>query len=185
MKKKDHHYAAALERLFTRFYKPLRAYAFRYVNDAAISEDVVQDMFLELWVRREDIRFADADAVKSYLFKSVHNHAINLLKQDRLHDHCPLDDIDIDENSLLESYVSSRVLDQEQSLLLKELDAEIAGFIETLPPQCRKIFLLSRAGGLKNREIAEQLHISIKAVEKQIGKALSGLRQRLRSKDLM
>jgi RNA polymerase sigma-70 factor (ECF subfamily) len=176
-------YVSALERLFIRFYKPLRAYAFRYVNDEATSEDIVQDVFLELWVRREDIRFDDSDAVKSYLFKSVYNHSINMLKYGHLHDRRPLEDID--ENTVLESYISSCALNQEQSLLFKELDAEITGFVETLPPQCKRIFILSRKGGLKNREIAEKLSISVKAVEKQISKALSGIRERLKSKGLM
>jgi RNA polymerase sigma-70 factor (ECF subfamily) len=178
-----HQYVSALERLFIRFYKPLKAYAFRYVNDDATSEDIVQDVFLELWVRREDIRFNDFDAVKSYLFKSVYNHSINMLKYGHLHDSRPLEDID--ENTVLESYISSCVLNQEQSLLLKELEVEIAAFVETLPPQCKRIFLLSRADGLKNREIAEQLSISIKAVEKQINKALSGTRKYLKSKGLI
>ena len=72
----------------------------------------------------------------------------------------------------------------EQSLLLKELEKEIMSYINTLPPQCHKIFMLSRSYGLKNREIAEQLDISIKAVEKQISKALSGLKEHLIQKDL-
>jgi RNA polymerase sigma-70 factor (ECF subfamily) len=174
---------SALERLFIRFYKPLRAYAFRYVNHEATSEDIVQDVFLELWVRRDSIRFDDPGAVKSYLFKSVYNHAINMLKAGHMHPLCPLDGLD--ESAILESCISSRVLNQEQSLLLNELDAAIAGFVETLPPQCRKIFILSRTRGLKNREIAEQLDISIKAVEKQINKALTGIRKYLKSKELI
>ena len=118
---------AALETLFKRFYKPLRAYAFRFVNDKDLSEDIVQDVFYELWKRREN---------------------------------------------------------SEQSLLLKELEEEIMSYINTLPPQCHKIFMLSRSYGLKNREIAEQLNISIKAVEKQISKALSGLKEYLIQRDL-
>lgn len=57
----------------------------------------------------------------------------------------------------------SHIQNSEQSLILKELEEEITAFIETLPPQCKKIFLLSRTYELKNREIAEQLGISIKA----------------------
>ena len=69
---------AALETLFKRFYKPLRAYAFRFVNDKDLSEDIVQDVFYELWKRRESIRFED-ESVKSYLFKAVYTHALNAL----------------------------------------------------------------------------------------------------------
>lgn len=70
----------ALEALFKRFYKPLRAYAFRFVNDKDLSEDIVQDVFFELWQRRESIRFEDA-AVKSYLFRAVYTHALNALNK--------------------------------------------------------------------------------------------------------
>ncbi|MDR1454572.1 MAG: RNA polymerase sigma-70 factor [Tannerella sp.] len=169
-------YAPALESLFARYYKPLRAYAFRYVNHREASEDIVQDIFLELWARRESIRFDDPDAVKSYLFKSVYTRALYLLKTRPPND--PLEALD--ENAL-----SSPVPGQEQSLFFGELKTEIAGCVETLPPQCRKIFLLSRGHELKNREIAARLGISIKAVEKQIGKALSVLRKHLRAKDLL
>ena len=154
---------AALETLFKRFYKPLRAYAFRFVNDKDLSEDIVQDVFYELWKRRESIRFED-ESVKSYLFKAVYTHER--------------------ETDILDQYVSSYMQNSEQSLLLKELEEEIMSYINTLPPQCHKIFMLSRSYGLKNREIAEQLNISIKAVEKQISKALSGLKEYLIQRDL-
>lgn len=171
---------AALEALFRRFYKPLRAYAFRFVNDKDLSEDIVQDVFYEIWQRSENIRFED-DAVKSYLFRAVYTHSLNALKktQQNVYSLEPGREADI-----LDQYVSSYMQNSEQSLLLKELEEEIMSYINNLPPQCRKIFMLSRSYGLKNREIAEQLGISIKAVEKQISKALYGLKAHLLRKDL-
>lgn len=173
----------ALENLFKRYYRPLRAYAFRFVNHKAIAEDIVQDVFFELWTRRESIRFEEADSVKSYLFKSVYNRSISILNSGVLKEESSLDKID--ENRILENFLYTHIQNQEQSLLLKELEAEIAGFVETLPPQCKKIFILSRTYELKNREIAEQLGISVKAVEKQISKALSELKKHLLKKDLL
>jgi RNA polymerase sigma-70 factor (ECF subfamily) len=172
-----------MESLFKRFYKPLRAYAFRYVNHEATSEDIVQDVFLELWERRDGIRFDDPGAVKSYLFKSVYNQSMNVLNSISRNE-LRLPD-GMDENVAPGYGLPSHAFNQEHSLLLDELEAEIAGFVETLPPQCKKVFTLSRTHGLKNREIAEQLDISIKAVEKHIHKALSGLRKHLRAKDLL
>ena len=171
---------AALETLFKRFYKPLRAYAFRFVGDKDLSEDVVQDVFFELWKRRGSIRFEDA-AVKSYLFRAVYTHALNALNK-KQQDVCTLEPAR--EADILDQYVTSYMQNSEQSLLLKELEEEIMSYINTLPPQCHKIFMLSRSYGLKNREIAEQLDISVKAVEKQISKALYGLKQHLAQKDL-
>lgn len=170
----------ALEALFKRFYKPLRAYAFRFVNDKDLSEDIVQDVFFELWQRHENIRFEDT-AIKSYLFKAVYTHALNVLdkKQQEI---CALDPAR--EVEILDQYVISYMQNSEQSLLLKELEEEIMSYINTLPHQCHKVFMLSRSYGLKNREIAEQMGISIKAVEKHISKALFGLKEYLVQKDL-
>jgi RNA polymerase sigma-70 factor (ECF subfamily) len=108
---------------------------------------------------------------------------MNVLDSGDFANQCELDGIN--ESHIVESYLADHTQNQEQSLLLKELETEIANFVETLPPQCKKIFILSRTHGLKHREIAEQLGISIKAVEKQIGKALSELRIHLQKKDLL
>jgi len=172
----------ALEEIFKNHYKPLRTYAFRFVNNKGIAEDLVQDVFFELWSRRDYIHFEDKSAVKSYLFKSVYNRSINLLNSGVLHA-MPIEETN--ESQIIENYVSRYTQNQEQSLLLKELEVEISNYIETLPPQCKKVFILSRTYGLKNKEIADQLNISIKAVEKQISKALSGLKEHLLKKELL
>lgn len=172
----------ALEELFKSHYKPLRAYAFRFVNNKEIAEDLVQDVFFELWSRRDHIHFDDKSAVKSYLFKSVYNRSINLLNSGILH---AMSIEDTNESLIIENYISRYTQNQEHSLLLKELEVEISSYIETLPPQCKKVFILSRTHGFKNKEIADQLNISVKAVEKQISKALSGLKEHLLKKELL
>lgn len=172
----------AFENLFRRFYKPLRAYAFRFVNDKELAEDIVQDTFLELWSRKEYVRFNE-NSVQSYLFKTVYNRSINVINKKIQQNQSQLDQDK--EDLILEQYLMSHIQNSEQSLILKELEEEITAFIETLPPQCKKIFLLSRTYELKNREIAEQLGISIKAVEKQISKALFGLKTYLTEKGLI
>lgn len=159
----------ALDALFKRFYKPLRAYAYRFVDDKDLSEDIVQDTFFELWQHRENIRFND-ESISSYLFKAVYHRSLAILNKEQQRSVCLLE--------------PDRERDAEQGLLLKELEEEIMAYINALPPQCHKIFMLSRSYGLKNREIAEQLSISVKAVEKQISKALFGLKEYLHKKDL-
>jgi RNA polymerase sigma factor, sigma-70 family/RNA polymerase sigma-70 factor, Bacteroides expansion family 1 len=156
-----------METLFKRFYKPLRAYAFRYVNDQCLSEDIVQDVFFELWHRHESINF-EAPSIKSYLFRAVYTRSLNALNKKR-QDSSNVEYVN--EVDILDQYVSSYIQNSEDSLLFKELEEEILSYINSLPPQCHKIFMLSRSYGLKNREIAEQLNVSIKAVEKQISKA--------------
>lgn len=173
----------SLEDLFKSYYYPLRAYTLRFICNKEIAEDIVQDVFFELWSRRETIRLEDKNAVKSYLFKSIYNRSINLIKSDALYAHTSFEETH--ETQIIESYLSQHLCNQEHSLLLKELEEEIAAYVETLPPQCKRIFLLSRTYGLKNKEIADQLGISIKAVEKQITKAISGLKEHLEKKDLL
>lgn len=170
-----------LENLFKHFYKALRAYAFRFVNDTDLAEDIVQDSFFELWVKRDTIQFDGA--VKSYLFKSVYNRSINVLNKRYQNKECNLN-VD-NENDILYQYMADHIQNSEQSLLLKELETEISSLIKMLPPQCQKVFILSRMYGLKNREIAEQLNISIKTVEKHISKALFELKTHLLEQGLI
>jgi RNA polymerase sigma-70 factor (ECF subfamily) len=170
------------EALFKSLYKPLRAYARRFVGDQAMAEDIVQDVFFELWSRREYIFFDQPLMVKAYLFRSVHNHSMNMLNYKLLKGEHSLEEAN--ESSLLDTCLNP-YMNQEQSLLLKELENEIACFIKTLPPQCRKTFILSRIHELKNKEIAQQMGVSIKAVEKQISKALRELNAYLVKKGLI
>ena len=162
-----------IEQLFGSYCKPLRVYARRFVNDTCTAEDIVQDVFCELWTRRASIRRHETESVKSYLFKAVYNRCLNALTR-----RPPAPD-GINERHTIERYLYPYMQNPEQSLLLKELDNEITGFVGTLPPQCRRVFSLSRSSGLKNAEIARHLNISIKAVEKHIGKALRGLKEHL------
>lgn len=170
-----------VDALFRRYYKPLRAYAFRFVNDWTAAEDIVQDVFFELWTRRDSIRFNES--VNSYLFKAVYSRSINFLKSNLQNNKCSLNEKT--ECSILDQYIEDHMQNQERSLLLNELEREIKDFVESLPPQCKKIFILSRTYHLKNHEIANQLCISVKAVEKQITKALSELKLHLRKKGLL
>jgi DNA-directed RNA polymerase specialized sigma24 family protein len=66
----------ALEELFKSHYYPLRAYALRFICNREMAEDMVQDALFELWSRRDTIRFDDKNAVKSYLFKSIHKGSV-------------------------------------------------------------------------------------------------------------
>ncbi|MDH6305644.1 RNA polymerase sigma-70 factor (family 1) [Parabacteroides sp. PF5-5] len=173
----------ALESLFRSHYRPLRAYAFRFVNNREVAEDIVQDVFFELWSKRDTIYFDKPEVVKSYLFKSVYNRSLNALSHQTQKEQLRLENTN--ESLLLDDYLSIYMQNQEQSLLLKELKTEIGKFINTLPPQCKKVFILSRSYELKNKEIAEQLGISIKAVEKQITKALHELKNHLHKEGLL
>lgn len=165
------------EKLFEDFLEPLTTYAYRYVNDWQVAEDIVQDTFLSLWMNKEFINFDDP--IKPYLYRSVYNKSINHLQTAYIKRRINPEDTD----ALIDQIILE--FNQYDSLLLKEVVHEIDSFIETLPPQCKKVYRMSRGELLKNKEIALALGISEKAVEKNISRALNGIRVHLRGLDLL
>ncbi len=164
-----------VEELFRKYYKILRAYAYRIINDTNTAEDIVQDAYYELWKKNDSLVFDQY--IKYYLFKSVYTKALNYLHSKAYLTHEELyQSLD---TKIQQIYIQSQLLEQENDLFLKELQEIIQQTVGSMPSQCRKVFLLSRKDELKNKEIAEQLGISVKAVEKHISKALHILRSKL------
>ena len=160
------------QKLFEDYFRSLVTYSYRYVNDWSVGEDIVQDVFMALWINRDKIDFEEP--IKPYLYRATYNRSINYLNSvsvQRRVDHADMLDELIDREIL--SY------NQHDNLLLKEIAEEITSFVGTLPEQRRRVFLLSREENLKNKEIALRLNISEKAVEKHITKALSDIRTHL------
>lgn len=170
--RKSHSELIFFEDLFNDYYALLVSYAYKFVNDKQVAEDIVQDVFMALWIKKDDIDFSEP--IKPYLYKATHNKSLNYLGSLQLTQ--PLETCDVD------TQIHHEIIqyNQSDSLLLKEMSEEIESFIETLPPQCKRVFKLSRSENKKNREIAVLLGISEKAVEKQISKALSELRLHLK-----
>lgn len=151
--------------LFKEHYEPLCAYVFGVVKDYDVCEDVVQNLFVKLWIKRKNIP-ADT-SIKAYLYKAAQNAALNQIKHLKIKDKYKQynkENLDIAKQNFADTMEES------------ELSATIQRAIDKLPKECRKIFLMSRNDGLKYKKIAEELNISIKTVENQMGKALSRLR---------
>ncbi len=166
------------QKLFEDYFRSLVTYSYRYVNDWSVGEDIVQDVFMALWINRDKIDFEEP--IKPYLYRAAYNRSINYLNSvsvQRRVDHADMLDELIDREIL--SY------NQHDNLLLKEIEEEITSFVGTLPEQRKRVFLLSREENLKNKEIALRLNISEKAVEKHITKALSDIRTHLTETGLM
>lgn len=161
------------ETIFKKNYKNLCFYALKFVEDESAAQDIVQDVFLNLWDKKEII---ELDLIlKAYLFKSVFNRCINYLNHKKLTvKHHEIIDKELKEIEI--SYYSSA---KNETHSLFELEVKIDEAKGALPPQCRNVFEMSRFKGLKNREIAEELDISVKVVEKHISKALLIFREKL------
>ncbi|MFN0257590.1 RNA polymerase sigma-70 factor [Pedobacter ureilyticus] len=159
------------EDLFKQYYATLKLYAMRYVNNKEIAEDIAQDVFFYVWENRAKIDFSAP--IRPYLLKAIFNRSVNHSKSKYA-----TVNVSIEENIdyYIEKYIQTSVMHQEDSLLLKEINAEITACVNELPEQCRKVFTLSRNIGLANKDIANQLDISVKTVEKHITKALKELK---------
>jgi len=159
----------AFELFFYKFNSRLCAFANKFLDDPEEAQEVVQDIFVKIWESRDEID--PESSLKSYVFKCVQNLSINRLRRKKV------------ESRYTEIYrlvyIDNVEFSAHESLLAKELEAHIIHSINKLPSECRKIFELSRSEGLKYREIAEALHISVKTVETQMSKALRSLRHEL------
>lgn len=154
-----------LEAIFRSNYKSLCLMAYRVTNCKDTAEDIVQDCFYKLWKSKDAIMVKTS--LKAYLYRSVTNAALNHIRLAKKHS-------DITELSL-EPFEENVVSEPQVDITKKVKEA-----IETLPPKCKTIFILSRYQGMKYREIAETLNISIKTVENQMSIAFEKLRENLK-----
>jgi RNA polymerase sigma-70 factor (ECF subfamily) len=150
------------EALFRQLYEPLCRYAMPFLQDPDLCEEAVQNVFVKAWNKRNDVTFSLE--LKGYLYQAVKNESLNHIKH---------------QNVVLEhvSMVDKNALGHDTNpAILAELETKIQELINLMPPERKRIFLLNRNNGKKYREVAEELNISTKTVENQMGKALKSLR---------
>jgi len=157
----------ALNTLLALHYQNLCLFANTYLRNPEESEEVVSDVFLNFWRFRHTIRIDRS--LKSYLYTSVKNGALSMIKKRQ-----PLFE-DVEDILFYTNLLDS--VDPEQLMTLMELQNQLDRAIETLPPRCKQIFIMSRMEALSYYEISEILGISEKTVENQIVKALHLIRQ--------
>ena len=145
-------------------------YANSLMNDVPISEDIVQNVFIKVWEKRDNLK-ADF-SIKSYLYKSVYNACINEYKRNQ--------SVTILEKKYIEEL--DRILEDKDEDALEKLIGLVKEAIQELPPKCKEIFLLSKKEGLTNIEISEYLNISKNTIERQINIAFSKIRKNIGNK---
>ncbi len=151
--------------LFDRYHTALTLFALRFLGDEDAACDVVQTVFLTIYEQRG--RLEIHTSLRSFLYQSVRNRCLNEIKSRKVRR------LYFDAE-LAQSEPGSPAV--EQAVEQSELEARLAQAVEQLPPQCRRVFELSRYDAVPNAEIAEQLNISKRTVETQISKALRHLR---------
>ena len=155
------------DELFRQYSKPLFYYAAKFVEDEA-AKDIVQDVFVKLW---SDQTINISQSLNSLLFTMVRNSCLQQLEKQKVRNKY------LESTKLMLQEDELRYYMEEKSgLIEQELEDKLNEVINSLPDRCRQIFLLSRFENKKNKEIALELEISVKAVEKQITKALATVR---------
>lgn len=150
------------------YYKNVRNFLYYKTSNPELSEDVAQDAFVKLWEKRDTI---DKSSIQAYLFTIANNLALNKLKSRRL------------------KFIFMKVKEEQNEIKtpqylmeMKEFDQKLQHALSKIPDGARETFLMNRIDGLKYREIAEMLDISMKTVEKRISVALGVLRKEIGDK---
>lgn len=164
--------ARALEILFHRHYETLCRYVFAILKCHHTTQEVVSDVFLKIWNQRHTLHIQVS--LRAYLLTAVRNLAIDYLRRQARHRTVEADAIHSD---LPCGYTSAH-----DQVVGREADDIIEAAIERLPRQGRAIFRLSRDGGMKYREIADYLGLSIKTVETHMTRSLVYLRNEVSEK---
>lgn len=156
------------EQVYYKYSGLLCRYAIGLTADQAATEDLVNDSFLELWEKRQNIEIKIS--LKAYLLITVRNKALNYLKRKK---HEKPFGSDRDYPFLIEEDVNLQI---ENFLRIEEIEIRLHNAISHLPPQCQQIFRMSKFNQLSYKEIAEQMNISVFTVKTQIARALKSLR---------
>src|SRR5690606_9828901 len=160
----------AFEAIYRLYSNNLYIIAYSYISDKYLAEDLVQEVFVRLWENRERLNISSN--INGYLFMMIRNKCLDHLRKPRSTVFIEADDEDIER--MLNYYA---LQDEGASRLIEtELEKSINEAIELLPEACKAVFLKTRIEGLKYREAANELNISVKTVESHMTRALKHMR---------
>jgi len=165
------------EEIYLNYFPRLLRFAQEYVLNKEDAENIIQDVFMTLWERRDDLKIHIS--LVSYLFILIKNRCIDHLRRKK---HAETGKKLMQENFTHEQQMKLSSLEALDHTLISDSNLEqiIARAIDSLPPKCREIFILHKIDGKKYKEIAEKLQISVSTVENQMGIALRKLREQLK-----
>jgi RNA polymerase sigma-70 factor (family 1) len=153
----------AFSYIFQKYYQSLYQFAGRFVKDAQTAENIVQDVFVKLWINRKNCLITSS--LKSYLYAATRNTALNYLKSNKKQ---------LSTEDLMNDWRDTTANPEEQ-IIENEIIDRVHKAIEKLPEKCRYIYLMKRYDDLKYHEIAEILDVSINTVKTQMKRALKSL----------
>jgi RNA polymerase sigma-70 factor, ECF subfamily len=164
----------AFEYFFNKYYNGVLGFSMEFVSDIEDAKGITQESFINLWVNREQIE--TTNGIKSFLYTYAKSKSLNHIRH----------------NSVKEKYKNKKLNEQEKllnievlnaldfdTLSISELETLILNSIEGLPDKTKEIFVKKRFHNKKNKEIAEELNLTVKTVEAHITKALKILKTKL------
>ncbi len=161
----------AFDEIYDRYWSKMYYAAYKVIKNHGASEDIVQEVFTDLWMKRKDTLIS---CLSAYLYGMVRNQVFNYLRSNN-----------ISKTHLERMNHISFVEQTEQIVNFNQLQESYNKSVNTLPERCREVFKLSRNENLSIKEIAQRLDISPKTVENQITKALKYLRLALKESALL
>ena len=155
----------ALTLLYKAHWQPLFLSAYHLLKDKKTCEDIVQEIFLQLWLRRQSIDVRES--LTTYLSTAVRYQVFHHIRKTAK------------KGNFTETLVLPLAVGPDEEFFRKDLHRQVDKVVEELPERCRLIYRLSREEQLSHKEIAHRLNISIKTVENQLTIALRRVRQYL------
>jgi RNA polymerase sigma-70 factor (family 1) len=154
--------AVAYKKLFFSFFLPLKSFSYSILKSKENAEEIVSDVFIEIWARRKQLQ--EIEDLKMYIYTSVRNASLRKFQQLQKKRIFSLSELCVE--------MVSVEPDAETSMISAELIKKIETAIDQLPPQCKIIFKLAKEDKLKYKEIAQLLAISVKTIDNQLSTAL-------------
>jgi RNA polymerase sigma-70 factor (family 1) len=155
----------AYKALFIKLHKSLCQFAYGILKSQQDAQDVVSDVFITIWEKRNQL--TDITSPLAYCYTAVKNRSLNILKQQKRQKELDNSEWLVPQNSVY--------FNPENLMMTEEIIQQIRLAIQNLPSRCRLIFKLTKDDGLKYKEVAELLNISVKTVEAQMAIAMRRL----------
>lgn len=164
----------AFDALYRNYSRRLYKFSIAILKSSEEAENIVQEVFLNLWLNREKIE--KGSSVKYYIFTIAYNSSISIIRKR------------IKESRFIEYLRTLQDINQEpvdMQIEYNELEEKLTMIIDSLPERQKEVYLLHRIEGLKYSQIAERLNISVNTIENHISRALKTIRQKLGNYSLL
>jgi RNA polymerase sigma-70 factor (ECF subfamily) len=153
---------AAYKELFLLLHNRLKQFAYSILKSNEEAEELVSDLFIRIWTKKDQLTTIESPLL--YFYTSTRNLAFTRISRLKKQNTLPVEEWLVQLNSIY--------FDPERLMMTEEMMRQIKQAVNDLPPRCRVIFKLVKEDGLKYREVAELLHLSVKTIEAQMAIAL-------------